>query len=82
MQVRGPDKLSLIGPAPSLDATKLESLAAEQKNVVLAVQNDFKKLTFARTALLPAFMLVCYLGMLAFFRSRGGYRPQELTAGH
>jgi MFS family permease len=81
-QVRGPDKPSLIGPAPSLDATKLESLAAEQKNVVLAVQNDFKKLTFARTALLPAFMLVCYLGMLAFFRSRGGYRPQELSAGH
>ena len=36
----------------------------------------------SRTAMLPAFMLVCYLGMLFYFRSRGGYRPKELGSGH
>jgi hypothetical protein len=31
---------------------------------------------------LPAFMLVCYLGLYGYFRARGGYRPVELGAGH
>jgi MFS family permease len=80
--VRGPDKPSLIGPAPSLDSTKVDSLSGTDRQTVVSVQNEFKKLTFARTALLPAFLLVCYLGLFAYFRSRGGYRPEELGAGH
>jgi MFS family permease len=30
----------------------------------------------------PMFMLVCYLGMIAFFASKGGYKPVELTGAH
>jgi MFS transporter, DHA2 family, metal-tetracycline-proton antiporter len=47
---------------------------------VSTVQNEFKKKTFARTAILPAFMLLCYIGIFLYFKSRGGYKPVEL--GH
>jgi len=34
-------------------------------------------------AAFPAFMLVCYLGLFMYFRSKGGYVAQELaTPGH
>jgi len=31
-----------------------------------------------KMAIFPAFMLVCYLGLIAYFRSRGGYKPVNL----
>ena len=33
-------------------------------------------------AMFPAFMLVCYLGMIAYFKSRGGYKAVDLQARH
>ena len=34
--------------------------------------------TLAKVAVLPAVMFVCYLGLILYFRSRGGYRPVEV----
>ena len=37
----------------------------------------------AKIALFPTFMLLCYVGLFLYFRSRGGYRAVELdTSGH
>ncbi len=80
-KVRGPDSVNLIGSAPSVDAQALSRLPQDEQAVVTEVQNRFKKLTFARTALLPAFLLLCYLLIFFRFRSRGGYRPVELADG-
>ena len=34
-------------------------------------------------AIFPAFMLICYLGLILYFRSRGGYKPVNLgDQGH
>ena len=27
-------------------------------------------------ALFPAFMLVCYIGLILYFKSKGGYKPK------
>jgi hypothetical protein len=35
----------------------------------------------AKIAVLPAIMFVCYLILIAYFRSKGGYQAQVLT-GH
>jgi hypothetical protein len=36
-----------------------------------------------KMAIFPAFMLICYLGLILYFRSRGGYKPVNLgDQGH
>ncbi|MGI8604830.1 MAG: MFS transporter [Verrucomicrobiales bacterium] len=77
-QVKGPDKPSLLGQSPSLDNAAVSQLSQGNQEFVAATQNTAKRGTFRRTAWLPAFMLVCYLGMFFYFRLRGGYRPVEL----
>ncbi|MBU6172060.1 MAG: MFS transporter [Verrucomicrobia bacterium] len=32
-----------------------------------------------KMAIFPAFMLICYLGLILYFRSRGGYKPVNLS---
>ena len=44
------------------------------------MQATSKQATFASIAMLPAFMLVCYVVLLLWFRSRGGYKPVEIGA--
>jgi hypothetical protein len=46
-----------------------------------AIQSTTKQHALAYIAVLPAIMLVCYLILIAYFRSRGGYQAQVLT-GH
>jgi MFS transporter, DHA2 family, metal-tetracycline-proton antiporter len=80
--VKGRDNATLLGVSPSLDSAAVKDLPNDQQKVVRGVQDEFKKLTFARTAMLPAFMLVCYFGLWMYFRGRGGYKPVELGGGH
>jgi hypothetical protein len=79
-QVRGPDSVNLVGKAPSVNAQAVAKLPEADQKVVSTIQNEFKKMTFARTALLPAFMLFCYIGLFLYFRSKGGYKPVELAS--
>jgi MFS family permease len=74
-KIAGPAKPSLFGETPSLDQEKVKALDAADAQELTAVQADSKRGAFANIAVLPALMLVCYLGMLLYFKSRGGYRP-------
>ncbi|MEM6277999.1 MAG: MFS transporter [Verrucomicrobiota bacterium] len=80
-KVAGPAKPTMFGPSPSLDNAAVESLAGEEKETVAAIQNVNKKGAFARQAVLPAFLLLCYLVLFFYFKARGGYRPVELAGG-
>ncbi len=79
--VKSPDETNILGSFPSLNGNAVKALPEDQRKTVTAVQDDYKKLTFARTAMLPAFMLVCYIGLWLYFRGRGGYKPVEIGAG-
>jgi MFS family permease len=79
-QIKGPEKSGLFGTTPTLDQERIQSLSEADTRQLQAVQAESKRRVFAHVAVLPAFMLVCYLGMFFWFRSRGGYRPVEL--GH
>ncbi len=64
-----------------LDSTKVAALpAADQKKIVLA-QRDVKQHTLAKIGILPAIMCVCYLALIVYYQSRGGYRAEVLD-GH
>jgi hypothetical protein len=74
-------KEGFFGESVSLDQSKVEALDASQKDLVTAVVTESKQGTLKKIAVLPAIMCVCYLILIGYFRSRGGYQAQILT-GH
>lgn len=79
--VNGPEKTAIFGKSPSLDTEKVKALPQAEAAELEKIQAASKQATFARIAVLPSFMLVCYLAMFFYFRNKGGYRPVEIGAG-
>jgi hypothetical protein len=63
-----PDKSAAV-----TDQTAKDAVAASVK----AGQFD----ALAKMALFPTFMLVCYIILFVYFKSRGGYKAQDITHG-
>ena len=79
-KVQAPSKYTLFGEDPVRNEAMVKALPKEEKDQLDAIVTHEKRMVFARQAVLPAFMLLCYLGIFAYFKLRGGYRPVEL--GH
>ena len=75
------EKTGLLGKYHALDQVKMEQLPEEDQATVKEAVADSQQGTLATIAILPAIMFVCYLILIAYFRSRGGYQAQVLT-GH
>ena len=71
-----------LGAYRAVDETKLATLPPQQATEVANVARDAKQSALARVTIFPAFMLVCYLALIVYFRSRGGYKAVHLGAGH
>lgn len=55
--------------------------ALSRQTALLAdLDSRTKQAALGRIALLPLIMLVCYLALIAYFRSAGGYRAERLLA--
>ncbi len=78
LKVEGPAKPSIFGDTPSLDQAKIKALDATASTELTAVQAESKRGAFSKIAVLPSFMLACYLIMFFYFRSKGGYKPLEI----
>lgn len=71
----------LVGEYSAIDPEKAAKIAdpASVATIGSAVKaGQFGAL--ANMALFPAFMLVCYIALFLYFRSRGGYRAVDLSA--
>ncbi|MBL9115677.1 MAG: MFS transporter [Verrucomicrobiaceae bacterium] len=79
-KIDGPAKPSIFGTSPSLDQEKIKALDEPSSKELAAVQSDSKRGAFADIAILPSFMLLCYLVMWLYYRSRGGYKPVAIGA--
>jgi DHA2 family metal-tetracycline-proton antiporter-like MFS transporter len=79
-QVKGETKDGMFGPTPTLDHAKIQALPPAEQKQLEGVQAATKRSAFTTIAILPGFMLVCYLGLFLYFRSRGGYKPIEIGA--
>lgn len=64
-----------------VDKTRYETLTEAQQEQLLTIERSTKQHALAKIAVLPAIMFVCYLILIGYFRSRGGYRAEVLT-GH
>lgn len=59
------------------DAAVKESVS----KAIAEAQNKSSQGALANMAIFPAIMLVAYLGLMAYFKARGGYKPVELGGG-
>ena len=56
-------------------------LSGAQRDDLKTLESTTKQHALEKIAVLPVIMCVCYLILIAYFRSRGGYRAEVLT-GH
>jgi hypothetical protein len=75
------EKNYLLGKYQAIDPVK--SAAVTDATSTTAITNATTTGQFSalgKMALFPLFMLACYLALLAYFKSRGGYKPVQLAA--
>ena len=72
------EKRSIIGKYDAVDPVKLDAGSENDKKLVQGFQAVAKKETLWKVALLPLIMLICYLGLIFYFKSKGGYKPVEI----
>jgi len=71
------EKPSLFGSYASLTPEAADA-RDEHAAAIAAAERTGKGEALAAVSILPIFMFVSYLGLIAYYRSRGGYRPVEL----
>jgi len=73
-------KKYLLGTYVAIDPEKRAAVQDDKSQADLqSAETTGKFSALGKMALFPAFMLVCYLGLMAYFKSKGGYRPVELS---
>ena len=58
--------------------SKVEAMPAEMTEQVTATVTEAKQGALANMIVFPLIMLACYIGLILYFRGRGGYKPVEL----
>ena len=73
-------KAGVFGDSEGLDPAKRAQLTdAQQINTVNQIEHRTKQASLGKIAILPFIMLLCYLGLIAYFRARGGYKAHHLV---
>ena len=60
-------------------ATYADTFASEYE-VIHATNMDSAQFAMQRIVVLPIIMAACYLGLIIYFRAKGGYRAVDLAA--
>jgi hypothetical protein len=76
-------KQGLFSEYQYVDKTKYSGAEVdpEQQKQLAQLESAAKQHALTRIAVLPAIMCLCYLGLIVYFVSRGGYRA-EVLIGH
>ena len=77
------EKEGLFSAYQYVDKAKFEAagLTAAEQSELVALESQTKQHALSKIATLPVIMCICYLGLILYFKSRGGYQAQVLT-GH
>jgi len=62
-----------------IDKRIVKTSSDEEKAVIKDARKVISRATLAKVAILPVIMCVCYMAMILYFRSKGGYRPVSLA---
>ncbi len=74
------EKTGMFGKYMALNPDKAAAASAGDKAVLDGLAEGSKKDALKDVALLPLLTMLIYLALIAWFRSRGGYKPVVLTA--
>jgi len=72
------EKISIFGRYTALDQDKVAAAPEADQAAVAEVIEISKKSALSMVAIFPAFMLLCYIALILYFRSQGGYKPVDL----
>jgi hypothetical protein len=76
------ERAGVFGNYTAVDPAKRAAIDAETKAVVDSLDNESKRDALRSIAILPLLMLVAYIGLLLYFRGKGGYKPVVLDLKH
>jgi MFS family permease len=76
--VVGEEKVSIFGKYRAVDQDKVQTLPPTQQDQVQGIREDSKKSALKTVVFFPGIMLVSYLLLILYFRSKGGYKPVEI----
>ena len=88
-QITGEEQESLFGSYKPIDEAKLvayeagiadEEAKAEVSKTVVTIKEAAKRDALFKVAVLPLIMLITYIGLMLYFRSKGGYKVVELAS--
>jgi MFS family permease len=75
------EKEYVLGNYHSLDADAVAALPEGQQATIAGIVERESQGALAKMAFFPAFLLVCYIGLILYFKSKGGYKPKVLGEG-
>ena len=73
------DDKFILGNYSAIDADKITALPMTEREEVESIVKNAKQGALATIAIFPAIMLACYLILILYFQSKGGYRPQSIA---
>lgn len=74
------ERRGLFGDYRSLDDDAVAAADGDVQATVAGIVADSKRTALRYVAVLPLLMLLAYLGLIAYFRSRGGYAAVQLPS--
>lgn len=74
------DSTYFLGEYTAVDDEKLSALPDETKAEATELSETAKQGALAKVTVFPAFMLACYIILILYFKSRGGYTAVHLGA--
>ena len=75
------EKKWAFGTYDAVEPKLVEKLPEAEQDEVTKVEDQSKKAALATVAIFPGIMLVCYIILILYFMSKGGYKAEVLT-GH
>jgi len=72
------DDTYFLGEYQAVDTEAVKSLPAEVSTAVLELVESAKQSALAKVTIFPAIMLICYLILIFYFKSKGGYQAVRL----
>ena len=68
------NKTSFFGDYRALDQSKLANATPAEQATISSIRDKAKKVALRDIVIFPLIMLVSYLGLIVYFRSKGGYK--------
>jgi MFS family permease len=70
----------ILGPYNAVDADKVKTLPEDQKAQVETTEKAAKQGALSTISIFPAIMLLSYVALFLYFKSRGGYQAVHLAS--